>query len=265
MKFLPHNDFKYDDATVQIYNSKLEASQAAASDAASILRRTISETGGARIVVATGNSQRDMIYALVRMPDIDWSHVEVFHMDEYVGLPSTHPASFRLWLKTHLANVVGPRCVYYLNGDVPNLGQECRRYGDLIRSKPLDISFLGFGENGHIAFNDPHVADFSDPLAVKLVDLDEACRRQQVGEGHFSNIESVPREALTVTCPILVTARHLVCCVPERRKAQAVQNALEGPLTTECPASLVRTHRRTTIFLDLESASLLTSRAKQTT
>jgi glucosamine-6-phosphate deaminase len=198
-----------------------------------------------------------MIYTLARMPDIDWSNVEVFHMDEYVGLPSTHPASFRRWLKTYLTNLVNSRCVYYLDGDAPNVGQECQRYSDLIHSSSLDICFLGFGENGHIGFNDPHVADFSDPLAVKLVDLDEACRRQQVGEGHFSNLESVPREALTMTCPTLMSARHLVCCVPERRKAQAVQNALEGPLTPECPASLVRTHQHTTIFLDAESASLL--------
>jgi glucosamine-6-phosphate deaminase len=147
--------------------------------------------------------------------------------------------------------------VYDLNGEAPDPDEECQRYGKLIRSKPLDLRFVGLGENGHIAFNDPHVADFDDPYAVKRVNLDETCRRQQVGEAHFPNVGAVPCEALTLTCPTLMSATHLVCRVPERRKAEAVRSALEGPVTPICPASLVRTHPRAVIFLDIESASLL--------
>jgi len=257
MENLSNLDSSLNDASVKIRNSKLETSVLAAKEAASILARTLSEKGEARVVVATGNSQQDMVDALVRLHDIDWARVEVFHMDEYVGIPATHPASFRLWVKTRVVDIVSPRKVYYLDGEAPDLAKECERYGELIRSKPLDMCFIGFGENGHIAFNDPHVADFEDPDTVKRVYLDETCRHQQVGEGHFPNLEAVPREALTLTCPTLMSATHLLCCVPERRKAEAVRSALEGPLTSLCPASLVRTHPRVAIFLDLESASLL--------
>jgi glucosamine-6-phosphate deaminase len=242
---------------IRIFAGRAELGQAAAADAAAILRSAMASRGRARIVVGTGPSQDDTIAALARSPEIDWRSVEVFHMDEYVGMSAAHPASFRRWLREHLEDLVHPARVHYLQGDAGDLEAECRRYGELLRSAPIDISFLGFGENGHIAFNDPGTADFHDPAAVKRVELDERCRRQQVGEGHFPDLASVPAEALTVTCPVLAGAAHLICSVPERRKAEAVRNALEGPVSEACPASLVTTHPQCAIYLDRESASLL--------
>ncbi|HEX5484289.1 MAG TPA: glucosamine-6-phosphate deaminase [Terriglobia bacterium] len=253
----PLRSFVVDRASVSIYASKEDAGAAAAVEAASALRHALSTKERARIIVATGNSQEDFIRALISSPDIDWSRIEVFHMDEYVGISDSHPASFRRWVRTRLVEIVHPGQVHYLNGDASDLTGECKRYARLLKSAPIDLCCLGFGENRHIAFNDPHAANFSDPIAVKEVTLDEACRRQQVGEGHFPGLDAVPREALTLTCPALLSAQRLVCCVPERRKAAAVKDALTGPITTACPASIVRTHPGAAIFLDLESASYL--------
>jgi glucosamine-6-phosphate deaminase len=250
--------FRIAGASVHVHRRKPELGRAAAALGAAILRDAIVARGNARIIVGTGPSQDETIGALARSNDVDWSRVEVFHMDEYVGMPAAHPASFRRWLEEHLAALVHPGAVHYLKGDAADLDAECGRYGALLGSAPIDISFIGFGENGHIAFNDPVVADFRDPAAVKRVALDERCRSQQVGEGHFPDLASVPPEAITVTCPVLVSARHLICSVPDRRKAEAVRNAIEGPLVEACPASLVMTHPRCAIFLDAESASLLT-------
>jgi glucosamine-6-phosphate deaminase len=195
----------------------------------------------------------------VKAPEIDWNAVEVFHLDEYAGLRADHPASFRRWVKTQLADRVHPRTVHYLNGDAPDLQEETNRYSKLLSQAPIDVAFAGFGENGHIAFNDPHVADFSDPLSVKLVSLDEASRRQQVGEGHFPDLDSVPRQALTLTCPAILRAEYWICCVPDLRKAKAVKCALEEPISTACPASLIQTHPHAYLYLDESSASLLSS------
>ena len=153
------------------------------------------------MVVSTGNSQLDFIDALVRARDLDWSAVEALHLDEYAGMAPTHPASFRLWLKTRLADRVPLRAMHYVNGDAPDLEAECRRYGALLAEAPIDAGFIGIGENGHIGFNDPPVADFADPLPIKVVRLDDACRRQQVGEGHFDGISAVPELRLSLTCP----------------------------------------------------------------
>jgi glucosamine-6-phosphate deaminase len=253
----PLRVFEVDKATVEIYPSKLELGEAAAAEAASILKSAVSTQGRARVIVATGNSQEEVIRALAHAPGVDWPRVEVLHMDEYVGLPSTHPASFRRWVETHLVALVHPGQVHYLQGDASDLVEECRRYAGLIRSSPVDLCLLGIGENGHIAFNDPHVADFNDPLVVKRVDLDRRCRLQQVGEGHFAALDAVPREALTLTCSALMSSERLVCSVPELRKAEAVRDALEGPVSTVCPGSVLRTHPRARIFLDEESAALL--------
>jgi glucosamine-6-phosphate deaminase len=230
---------------------------AAAFDAARLIRDAIAQRGHARIILATGNSQLDLIISLTADQDIEWNSVEVFHMDEYVNLPGSHPASFARWIKNYVADKVHPGKVHYLHGDSSNLADEAGRYGTLLTSLPIDLCFLGFGENGHIAFNDPHVADFHDPLKIKRVTLDKRCREQQVGEGHFPNIEAVPKEAITLTCPTLMSPRHLICCVPESRKAEAVRNALQGPLSESCPASLVVTHPRAKIYLDTDSAALM--------
>ena len=230
---------------VHVFSSKREASEVAAGAAAAIVRSAIAGRGRARMVVSTGNSQLDFIDALVRARDLDWTVVEALHLDEYAGMSPTHPASFRLWLKTRLAERVPLRAMHYVNGDAPDLEAECRRYGALL------------GENGHIGFNDPPVADFNDPLPIKIVRLDDACRRQQVGEGHFDGISDVPESALSLTCPSIVGMTNLICCVPELRKAKAVRDAIEGPISTACPASILRTHPRAHLYLDLESASLL--------
>ena len=250
-------EFQVDKACVHIYQTKKDASEAAAIAAASLLRSALAKRGSARIIVGTGNSQDEMIPVLVHASGLDWSRIEVFHMDEYVGMSMEHPASFRRWLKTYLVDLVHPAKAHYLQGDAPDLDQECERYAALLHSSPVDICFIGFGENGHIAFNDPGVANFHDPLAVKRVAMDERCRQQQVGEGHFPDLEAMPKEALSLTCPELLRAEHLICTVPDLRKAEAVKNALTGPITEACPSSSVRTHPAAAIYLDADSASLL--------
>jgi glucosamine-6-phosphate deaminase len=257
MNHSPEQAFQVEQARVEIYASNSALGKAAAANAVAILRDAIRGQGGARMIVATGNSQLAVVQSLVLAEDVDWSRVEVFHMDEYAGLPEDHPASFRRWVRTRLAEQVHPRAAHYIMGDAPDPAGECRRYAALLMEAPIDLCLLGVGENGHIAFNDPHVADFHDPEVVKVVELDDRCRLQQVGEGHFASLADVPRRALTLTCPALMRARHLICSVPEKRKAEAVRNALEGPLSPACPASLLRTHPQATIYLDRDSASLL--------
>jgi glucosamine-6-phosphate deaminase len=208
-------------------------------------------------MVATGNSQFDFMTALVEIDRIEWPRVEIFHMDEYVGLPEQHPASFRLWIKRRLEDRVSLGAANYICGDAQDIAAEIARYSALLAAAPIDCAFVGFGENGHIAFNDPPSADFRDPVALKVVELDPTCRQQQVGEGHFPEVGSVPRTAITVTCSCLFAADAWVCCVPEARKARAVRDALLGPISPSCPASLVRLHSSTWVFLDEESASLL--------
>ncbi|MAE63320.1 MAG: glucosamine-6-phosphate deaminase [Phycisphaeraceae bacterium] len=252
----PVRSFGAGTAQVHVFADKRDMGAAAARDATAIIGRAIEQRGVARLIVGTGNSQDEVIDELTRQP-VDWKSVVLFHMDEYVGMPMTHPASFRLWLKTRLADVVGPRDAHYLAGDAADQAAECRRYADLLGEAPIDLCFIGFGENGHIAFNDPHVADFNDLETVKIVEMDEKCRAQQVGEGHFPDLASMPKEAITLTCPALFSARNLIACVPDRRKAEAAKNAIEGPLDTRCPASMVMTHANATVYLDRESASLL--------
>jgi glucosamine-6-phosphate deaminase len=181
----------------------------------------------------------------------------MFHMDEYIGLAPQHPASFRLWIKTRLQDKVPLAVANYIEGDAPDIQAEIARYSAWLAAARIDCAFVGFGENGHIAFNDPPSADFHDPVSMKVVELDPACRRQQVGEGHFKDIDSVPRTAITITCSGLFAADAWICCVPERRKAAAVRDALTGPISTACPASLVRLHPAAWVFLDEDSASLL--------
>jgi glucosamine-6-phosphate deaminase len=243
--------------SVHVYPSAKEAGAAAAAITAVHIRDAVASRGRVRIIVATGNSQLEFITALTQTPNLPWHAAEIFHMDEYAGMGADHPASFRKWIRERVTDRVRPASADYLDGQATDLRAECDRYSALLNAAPIDLAFVGVGENGHIAFNDPHVAKFDDPLAVKVVDLDEACRRQQVGEGHFSTLSEVPREALTLTCPALLRARHLVCCVPETRKAEAVRASLEGPLTEACPGSALRTHPDAHLFLDRESSALL--------
>jgi glucosamine-6-phosphate deaminase len=254
--------FQVDNLSVEIHYSKPALGAAAANRAASFIQDAISRLRRARIIVGTGPSQNEVIDSLVHTAGIDWQAVEVFHMDEYTGMPMSHPASFGLWLKTHLAGLVHPGKVHYLDGTAPDPEAECRRYAELLAAGPVDVCFAGFGENGHIAFNDPGVADFDDPVLVKRVVLDERCRMQQVGEGHFADLDSAPREAMTLTCPALLASRHIICSVPDRRKAEAVRDAVEGPISIACPASAVRRHPGAFLFLEPNSAALL-SQARQ--
>ena len=195
--------------------------------------------------------------ALTALSGLNWSAITVFHMDEYLGISDAHPASFRRFLRERVQERVHPRAVQYLQGEALEPLQECERYGGLLRAQPIDLCCLGIGENGHIAFNDPAVADFDDPWTVKLVKLDELCRRQQVGEGAFPTMAAVPEYAYTLTIPALCGARKLICVVPEKRKAAAVKAALQGPLSAACPSSILRRQAHATLFLDSDSASLL--------
>lgn len=252
---VPHLSFG--NATVRICPDITALGQEAARDAAEIIEAAISSTGHARVLIATGNSQLALITALTERNDVNWNAVEAFHMDEYIGISRQHPSSFRYWIRTRFEERVSPARMHYMEGDANDTGAEMARYASLLAAAPMDLAFVGFGENGHIAFNDPPVADFNDPAVVKKVLLDDACRRQQAGEGHFPDINSVPKEAMTVTCPELFRAHAWICSVPEARKAEAVRSALTGPISPACPASLVRRHPRARVYLDIESARLL--------
>jgi glucosamine-6-phosphate deaminase len=248
--------FQSGNAQIEIYPFSTAAGNAAAEKAAQIIRTAISTQGRARVIGATGNSQIPLVESLVQQK-IDWTSVELFHMDEYVGMKPDHPSSFRYWIRTRIEEKVHPWRTHYLKGDAADLESEMRSYARLLNAEPIDVAFVGFGENGHIAFNDPPVANFQDPETVKIITLDDACRRQQAGEGHFTDAASVPLHALTITCTGLFRAKAWVCNVPDLRKAEAVKNALEGPISESCPASLVRRHPNSYVFLDSESASLL--------
>ena len=233
--------------------------RAAAEQAATTIRQAVAAKGVANAMFATGNSQLAFVDALVdRTDDVPWGDVVVFHMDEYVGIGPEHPASFQRWIRRRIVEPTAPRAAHYLDGrSAPEA--ECRRYAELLRDHPLDLCCLGIGENGHLAFNDPPVADFHDPLDVKVVVLDEGCRRQQVNEGHFPTDRDVPERAITVTIPALLRAGRVLAVVPEARKSEPVRAALEGPIAPSCPASALQQSANTTIFLDSDSARLLST------
>jgi glucosamine-6-phosphate deaminase len=246
-----------DQLSVRIFDDVLALARAAAVDAAAALRTAIDERGDANVMLATGNSQLVFLAELVTYNDVDWGRVTAFHMDEYVGLPPTHSASFQRYMRERVAANLPFKEFHYLQGDTGDAAAEARRYADLLRTHPLDLCCCGIGENGHLAFNDPPVADFDDPLDVKIVALEAESRRQQVAEGHFATIDDVPTHAITVTIPALLRARRVLAIVPEERKAAPVKAALEGPISTACPASYLRTQPQATLFIDDESSSLL--------
>jgi glucosamine-6-phosphate deaminase len=236
-----------------------EMARDAAVEAADAIRSAIADRGEANVMLATGNSQLAFLVELIQLPDIAWNRVRAFHMDEYVGLAASHSASFRRYMRERVAAHLPVMEFHYIEGDAPDPEAEAARYGALLREHPLDLTCAGIGENGHLAFNDPPVADFDDPLDVKVVALEEASRRQQVGEGHFATIADVPTHAITVTIPALLVAERVLVIVPEARKARAVREALYGPISTACPASILRRRENATLFLDLESSTLLDS------
>jgi len=240
---------------IKVFNDKIQLGQAAARQAADAIERAISERGRARIIAATGMSQFEFLNALTVTPGVDWTKVEMFHLDEYVGLPATHPASFRKYLLERLIEPAGITRYHLLDGEA-NPGEVCSRVGEEITAAPIDVAFIGIGENGHLAFNDPP-ADFETDEPYIVVDLDEACRRQQVGEGWFAGLDDVPRRAISMTVIQILKAREIICVTPDARKAEAVRNCFENEISPQFPASILRTHGDTTVYLDTESSSLL--------
>jgi glucosamine-6-phosphate deaminase len=253
----PIRSFQVDNLPVRVYRTRQELAQDAAIIARQYLQEVLAKTGSASVILATGNSQIEFLDALVSLGGVNWPDVTLFHMDEYLGIDANHPGSFRHYMRTRVEGRLRPKLFHYLEGDALLPLAECERYGELLARQPIDLCCLGIGENGHLAFNDPPVADFNDPRRVKLVKLDAPCRQQQVGEGHFPNLDAVPQYAFTLTIPMLCSAKRMLCIVPERRKAGAVKQALHAPVATTCPASFLRRQEHCTLFLDNESAALL--------
>ena len=244
-------------AQVSVYPSRAALGLQAAKKAAEIIQAAVAKRGKARIIVATGNSQLDFISALVEQKEIAWPRVEMFHMDEYIGLPITHPGSFRRMLLEQLINKTGIIHYHLLDGDgdVPFV---VRNLSETISSAPIDIIFLGIGENAHLAFNDPP-ADFETEEPYLVVNLDEACRRQQVGEAWFTDISQVPKQAISMSVRQILKARELLAVAPDSRKAEAVRACVEGEISPTAPASILRTHPNATVYLDTNSAALLSA------
>jgi glucosamine-6-phosphate deaminase len=240
---------------IKIYDDKATLGRAAAEQAANSLRTAIQRNGKARIIAATGASQFEFLDALTAMPNIEWPRVEMFHLDEYIGLPVSHPASFRKYLRERLINKTGITKYHFLDGegDVPTI---VRRVSAEVTAAPIDIAFVGIGENGHLAFNDPP-ADFQTEEPYLIVDLDEACRGQQVGEAWFKDLSEVPKRAISMSVRQILKAKEILCVVPDARKARAVKSCFGGEVSPHAPASILRTHANTTVFLDPHSAALL--------
>jgi glucosamine-6-phosphate deaminase len=242
---------------VRVYESEAAMGRAAAADMAALLRDAIAARGEANVILATGNSQLAFLRALRDDDGVDWSKVRVFHMDEYVGIDPEHRASFPRFLREHFLGHVEGATFFPMAGDPDRVDEICRDYEADLRRHPADAVALGFGENGHLAFNDPPYADFDDPVWVKPVRLDEVSRRQQHGEGHFDTLDEVPTHAITLTVPALLAAKRVLCIVPEARKANAVRACLREPISEERPGSVLRRVDHATLYLDPDSAALL--------
>jgi glucosamine-6-phosphate deaminase len=254
---VPVRQFTQDELPVLVFGNQEDLALHMTLAVRECLSDAIARQGSAAAILATGNSQIRFLKNLVAMGGVDWSKVTLFHMDEYLGIPATHPAGFRFYMKQRVESLLHPKAFHYLDGDCLLPLDECQRYTDLLAAQPIDLCCMGVGENGHIAFNDPPVARFDDPHRVKLVKLDDDCKMQQVKEGHFPSLEAVPPYALTLTIPALLAAKKVLCLAPEKRKAVPVRNLLQGPIATSCPASILRTAPQATLLIDTDSASLL--------
>ncbi|QSV54848.1 MAG: glucosamine-6-phosphate deaminase [Dolichospermum sp. UKL201] len=253
----PSKSFYVDHLLVEVYASEMEMSESVAKITHQYLQNLLDKQDTVAILLATGNSQIRFLEALIALEGIDWSRIILFHLDEYLGITSDHPASFRRYLRERVEEKVCPQQFYYIAGDTLQPIAECDRYTRLLENQPIDLCFLGIGENGHLAFNDPAVADFQDPAKVKLVKLDHVNRQQQVNTAYFANLADVPQYAFTVTIPMICTAKKIICLAPATRKAQVVKTLLTGDITNNCPASILRQQPQATLFLDVNSASLL--------
>ena len=235
----------------EIFTTRQEMGVAAAKAAIDFLRQTLSKQEFVRVVFAAAPSQNEMLAALVEAEGIEWSRVDAFHMDEYIGLNADAPQRFARFLKERLFDRLPFRAVHLIE---PETDEPVKRYEKLLRSAPIDLVCLGIGENGHLAFNDPPVANFDDPVWVKIVALDETCRQQQVNDGCFATMNDVPRQAITLTIPALLSGKRLICTVPGQTKRQAVYQTLNAPISPACPATILRNHAACTLFLDVQSA-----------
>ena len=241
---------------IKAFEEKKDLGRAAAEQAAASIRNAIRESGRARIIAATGASQFDFLEVLTKAEDIDWRRVEMFHLDEYIGLPMSHPASFRRYLRERLIQKTGIANYHLLDGET-DPSAAIRSANEAIAAAPIDIAFVGIGENGHLAFNDPP-ADFETEEPYLIVNLDQACRLQQVGEGWFANISETPKQAISMSIRQILKAKEILAVVPDSRKAKAVKACLEGEISPMAPASILRRHENTTVYLDKNSAALLT-------
>jgi len=255
MTVTPIRELKFDQLVVKVYEDNAALGQAAAEFAADILAEAIAELGTANAIIATGNSQLSFLKMIRDKPDVNWPAVTLFHMDEYLNLPPGHSAGFSNFLHKHLMNHVPVERFFPVPGHPSDIEAACRGYELLLRAHPADLCCLGIGENGHLAFNEPEVADFDDPVWMKVVTLNAKSRQQQVGEGHYASLDEVPEQALSLTIPALRAADRMLCIVPESRKAQAVYDTLFGPITTDCPGSILRKSSHALLLLEQDSAA----------
>lgn len=242
---------------VKAYDSRQSMGVAAAKEAAAAITQVLSSRSECNIIFAAAPSQNEFLAALIEDQSIEWSKINGFHMDEYIGLDPEAPQGFGNFLKNRIFSKVPFKTVNYINGNEINYEAECARYSELLKQNPPDIVFMGIGENGHIAFNDPHVALFNDDKMIKVVDLDEKCRNQQVNDGCFKSIDQVPTHAFTLTIPTLVSSKYIFCMVPAKAKAEAVFNTIKGEIKESCPASILRTHDNAVLYIDQDSGSMV--------
>ena len=252
----PERDFKVSEMRVKTFGTRKEMGYNAAEDVARKIRQLTEQKEEVNIIFAAAPSQNEFLERLVQIENVEWNKVNAFHMDEYIGLKFLSEQSFGYYLNENIFSRVGFKSVNYLNGNAEDLHRECLRYEKLLKEHKPDIVCMGIGENGHIAFNDPHVANFNDPKMVKKVELDEICRQQQVNDGCFKDIRSVPACALTLTIPTLMEADYIFCVVPSKSKAVAVYNTICGEVSEKCPASILKQHKDTVLYCDAESAVL---------
>lgn len=240
---------------INISEDASELGKTAGSNAAQLIRAAITENGTANVIVATGTSQFETLNQLIR-EDIDWSKVVIFHLDEYIGLPLTHPASFRKYLKERFIDKIGPiGSVFLINGET-DPKEECERLGDIISKHPIDVALVGIGVNGHLAFNDPP-ADFNTEKPFLVVNLDDPCRMQQFNEGWFKTLEEVPQQAISMSIKQILKSKHIICSIPDKRKAQAVKDCLKNEVSNLHPASILQEHADCLVYLDKDSAAMI--------
>ena len=246
--------------TVGTYTTRIAMGEAAAQNVISEIELALTKKPKLRVIFSCAPSQDEFLAALVRLTRENhalWKRIDIFHMDDYVGFTASNPQSFRSYLKQHLLDHIEPASFSQIQGESADPYAEAERYGELLGQAPIDLIALGIGENGHIAFNDPPVANFTDPVNAKIVEIDHMCRQQQVNDGCFPNLASVPKLAISITMPVFAKALSLSCVVPGRLKADAIKNTLTSPIGTDCPATLLRNHPRAKLFIDQDSASLI--------